>query len=130
MNIILANGTVLEPLVVTGEKRTVQGMSRDTLCFVFPGETELAAISAAFTPEACESITIESEGGSYLHRGYTIPAELSRAPVEVSPATAEEAAVYQERVTVAMSQRTWAETQLLALTDTVDVLVMESLMKE
>ena len=128
MKITLANGTDLNPLLVTGEKRTVQGMSRDTLRFVFPAEIGLDALDAAFTDDACESITIETDSDSHIHKGYTIRAELKKAHVEVIPATHERDAEYEERIVVAMSQRTYKETQLASLTDTVDMLVMESLM--
>ena len=128
MKIILADGRELTPILVAGEKRPVQGVTRDTLRFVFPAEAGMEALDAAFTPAACESITIENGGETYIHKGYTIRAELKKAAVELLAATPESDAVYEERITVAMGQRTWAETQLASLTDTVDVLVMESLM--
>ena len=111
MKIILANGTELNPILVTGEKRTVHGMNRDTLRFVFPADAGMEALDAAFTPEACESITIE-DSESYIHKGYTIRAELKKEAVEVLAATPESEAVYEDRITVAMSQRTYMETQL------------------
>ena len=48
--------------------------------------------------------------------------------MEVEPATADEPGTYESRVTVAMSRRTYQEIQLASLTETVDLLVMESLM--
>ena len=129
MKIILANGKELSPILVTGDPRHIQGASRDTLTFVFPSDVSMAAIDQAFTADACEHITIIGDDGSEnIHTGYTIRAELSKAPVEVSAATAETDAVYEDRVTVSMAQRTYAESHLASLTDTVDVLVMESLM--
>ena len=129
MNIKLSNGTILSPIVVTGESRYVQGASRDTLNFIFPADVSMASIDEAFTADVCEHITIIGDDGSEnIHTGYTIRAELSKAPVEVSAATAETDAVYEDRVTVSMAQRTYAESHLASLTDTVDVLVMESLM--
>lgn len=130
MKIILANGAELEPILVTGGKRMVQGVNRDTLRFVFPAEAGMAELDAAFTPDACCRITVEDGSGSYVHTGYTIRSTLEKEQVEVQPATAEEPAVCADRITVAMSQRTWMETQLLSLTETVDALVMESLLKE
>ena len=129
MKIILNNGKELSPILVTGGPRMVQGASRDTLTFVFPSDVSMTAIDQAFTADACEHITIIGDDGSEnIHTGYTIRAELSKASVEVTPATESEAAVYEDRITVSMSQRTYAESQLASLTDTVDVLVMESLM--
>ena len=129
MNIILANGKELSPIIVTGGLRHIQGASRDTLSFIFPADVSIDSIDAAFTTAACEKITIIGDDGSEnIHTGYTIRAELSKASVEVTPATESEAAVFEDRITVSMSQRTYAESQLASLTDTVDVLVMESLM--
>ena len=116
MNIKLNNDTQLEAVLVTGGSRHVQGLNRDTLCFVFPAEAGLEALDGAFVPANCETITIvDGEGGEHVHTGYTIRCELSKAAVEVTPATAEAPAVYEERVTVVMAQRTYAETQLAQL---------------
>lgn len=129
MKIILANGKELSPILVTGGPRMVQSASRDTLNFIFPSDVSMASIDEAFTADACDKITIVGDDGSEnIHTGYTIRAELSKASVEVTPATESEAAVFEDRITVSMSQRTYAESQLASLTDTVDVLVMESLM--
>ena len=129
MKIILNNGKELSPILVTGGTRMVQGASRDTLSFIFPADVSMASIDEAFTADACDKITIVGDDGSEnIHTGYTIRAELSKASVEVTPATEEAEAVYEDRITVSMSQRTYAESQLASLTDTVDVLVMESLM--
>ena len=113
MKIILNNGKELSPILVTGGPRMVQGASRDTLSFIFPADVSMAAIDQAFTADACEHITIIGDDGSEnIHTGYTIRAELSKASVEVTPATESEAAVFEDRITVAMSQRTYAESQL------------------
>ena len=129
MKIILNNGKELSPILVTGGLRMVQGASRDTLNFIFPADVSMASIDEAFTADACDKITIVGDDESEnIHTGYTIRAELSKASVEVTPATESEAAVFEDRITVSMSQRTYAESQLASLTDTVDVLVMESLM--
>lgn len=128
MKIIFANGIELTPIMVTGAKRTVQGATRDTLSFVFSGSEDMAALDAAFSAAACESITVIDNTGEYIHKGYIVRAELSKKSMEVTPATENTEAVYEDRITVAMSQRTYMESQLASLTDTVDVLVMESLM--
>ena len=123
MKIILANGTELNPIMATGYPSTVQGANRDTLAFVFRGDADMAALDATFNSAACERITIVEGTEEYTHKGYTVRAELSKKNVEVEPATDETAAVYEERITVAMAQRTYAENQLASLTDTVDALV-------
>lgn len=128
MKITLANGIELNPILATGGQKYVQGQNRDTLNFIFPATEDMAALDTAFSSANCESITVEDESGAqYLHRAYTIRAELSKKAVEVTPATEEADAVYEDRITVSMSQRTYAESQLASLTDTVDILVMESL---
>lgn len=116
MNIKLTNGTELEALLVTGGPRHIQGADRDALTFVFSAQAGLEALDAAFTPENCESMIIVGEDGAEnLYTGYTVRAELTKAAVEVAPATAEAEAAYQSRVTVVMAQRTYAETQLARL---------------
>ena len=138
MNIKLSNGTVLSPILATGETRYVQGANRDTLNFIFPATEGMEALDAAFSTENCESITVleavEDPDGttteqSYLHKGYTIRAGLKKEAVEVTPATEEAEAIYEDRITVSMSQRTYTESQLASLIDTVDVLVMDALMQ-
>lgn len=129
MKIILANGTELIPILVTGALRNVQGAARDTLSFVFSAAAGMEALDAAFTAAACESIKIIGDDGSEaIHKAYTLRAELKKQAVEIAPATDNTEAVFEDRITVSMSQRTYSESQLASLTDTVDVLVMESLM--
>lgn len=116
MKVILANGVELMPILVTGARKNVQGANRDTLSFVFSGEMGLEALDEAFTETACESITlVESEDVSYIHKGYTIRAGLNKESVAVSTETTETEAVYENRITVTMAQRTYAETQLAKL---------------
>ena len=128
MIIKLANGTELTALGVTGEKRNVQGARRDVLSFIFPAETSLDQMDEVFTAENCKSITIIKGETEHIHRGYTIRAELKREPVQISAATEETDATYENRVTVAMAQMTYQESRIDSLTEAVDMLVMESLM--
>ena len=128
MIIKLNNGTELNPILVLGEKRYVQGVSRDTLLFAFSAENTLDNLDRLFSAENCETITIVDGENEYIHKGYTVRAELKREPVEVTPATESTEAVYENRVFVAMAQRTYSESQIASLTETVDLLVMESLM--
>ena len=128
MRIILANGIELNPIMVTGAKKTIQGATRDTLTFVFSASENMIDLDEMFSIENCETITIIDGEEEYIHKGYTVRAELSKKSVEVVPATETNDAVYEDRITIAMSQRTYIESQLASLTDTVDVLVMDSLM--
>lgn len=112
MHITLVNGTELSPLSIYGGGRSVQGAERDTLYFVFPVEEGLEALDALFTEENCESITItEDSGDCYIHKGYTIRAELSKKSMVVGM-TEENEPIYEDRLTVAMAQRTPAENQV------------------
>lgn len=136
MQIILANGTVLNPIVVTGAPKFVQGANRDALTFHFTNAS-LDEMDAVFTEGNCESIriidTIINDDGTEvqvedIHKGYTVRAELNKKLVEVQASTPDSDVVSEIRVTVTMAQRTYAESQLASLTDTVDVLVLESLL--
>lgn len=128
MKIILNNNAELAPLSVIGGRKNVQGANRDTLTFVFPADTNMVELDGIFSAANCESITIEDETGSYIHKGYTLRGELSKTSVCVEAETEEAPAVYEDRVNIVMGQRTYAESQLASLTDTVDILVLESLL--
>lgn len=112
MKVILANGTELSPISVTGGRRTVQGANRDVLSFVFPAETSMDELDGIFTATSCETVTIVDGESEYIHNAYTVRADLKRESVEVEPATATDDAVYENRVIVSMGQRTYMETQL------------------
>ena len=129
MKVILSNGIELTPILITGGPRYIQDSNRDTLSFIFPATEDMTVLDATFSATNCESIIIVGDDGAEaIHKGYTIRAELSKASVEVTPATTDSVAVYEDRITVSMAQRTYMESQLASLTDTVDVLVVESLM--
>ena len=139
MTLKLADGRQLEPSVVTGGQVRVQGAVRDALTFVFPGTRDLSELDGAFTPEACETITIvetvdaqdaaplaaeaaQPATEEHVYQGYTIRAELVKTVVETSKETPQSPAAYEDRVTVIMAQRTYAETQLARLQATVAAL--------
>ncbi len=124
MTIKLANGTELYPIIAVGGRRYIQGENRDTLSFVFPEGTSLDELSALFTAENCESITIINEEAEYVHNAYTIRAELKCSPEVVQEATDTEAEVTENRVTVSMAQRTYLETQMNAVQTSLDALLM------
>lgn len=124
MKIILCNGAELTPNTVTGTKRLVQGASRDTLTFAFQDGTSLDELDRIFSAANCESIIIIDEHGSeYVHSGYVIRAELKREPVEVAPASDSEPATYENRVVVAMSRRTYQESQYADMQATINALL-------
>ena len=127
MKIILANAAELTPILVRGESRYVHSAHRDTLTFIFPAETSLDELDALFTAANCEDIIIDSDDTHAIHHGYTIRAELKRAPVVVIPATAETDAVTENRVSVSMSQRTYMETQVAKLNAAVNRVLVETI---
>lgn len=112
MIIKLANGTELNPISAIGEKRNVQGAFRDTISFIFPAETSLNELDELFTAKNCEKITILEGEEEYIHSAYTVRVELKREPVEISPETVKEPAVYENRTIVTMGQRTYTESQI------------------
>ena len=126
MLIEFVNGVTLSPIVVTSAKRMVQGITRDTLSFIFPAEANINELKEIFTSANCEKIKIietipTSEGNmvytnEYLHEGYTICEFIKRELIMTAPETPQAAAVYEQRITVSMAQRTYAESQLAALT--------------
>lgn len=123
MKVILANGTELSLITLTGAKRTVQGATRDVLSFVFPAETSMDELDSIFTAKNCETITVVNGENQFIHKAYTVRAELKREPVMVAPATENTAEVYENRVVVSMGQRTYAETQITEMKAAMDALL-------
>ena len=127
MRIILANGTELNPLIVTGGTRFVASTNRDTLDFIFPAETSLDELDKIFTAENCEHIKIydvETEH-EYIYVGYTIRAELKRTPMVVKHGTIDSEPIYEDRVTVSMSLRTYMEDQFATTQGAMNALLGE-----
>lgn len=111
---IILNNTELTPINVIGGRKNVQGANRDTLTFVFPGDMDMAELDGIFTAANCESITVEAETGSYIHKGYTVRGELNKTTVCTAAETEEAPAVYEDRINVVMGQRTYTEKQIEA----------------
>lgn len=128
MRITLGSGDTLEPCAITGARRQYQGATREMMTFVLDAGIGLEAAAALFAPENCESITIEDAAGEHIYYGYVIPAEIALKSVMTAQETAESAAVWEDKISVCMAQRTYAENQLASLTETVDALVMDSLL--
>ena len=120
---IILNNTELTPINVIGGRKNVQGASRDTLTFVFPGDMDMAELDGIFTAVNCESITVEDETGSYIHKGYTVRGELSKVSVCTAAETEETAAVYESRINVMMGQRTYAETKMAEMEQALNMIL-------
>ena len=110
--VILADKTELTALEVSGATQYIQGSNRDALTFIFPASEGMETLDAAFSPDNCETIAIRDGSEEYTHSGYTVRGGLSKAPVLVTPETADAPAVYEDRITVTMGQRTYVETLL------------------
>ena len=124
MKIALTNGVELTPLSIYGISLEVQGAKRDTLYFVFPASEGLETLDSLFTEENCETITItEDSGDSYIHSGYTVRAELSKKNMVVGTSEEDGTPIYEDRLTVAMAQRTPAENQLKETQAVMDALL-------
>lgn len=132
MKIYFANATEAEVYQVTGESRFINGQNRDSLTFVMPATNSLDEVDAMFNEAACESMKLVDGEQEYIHKGYTIRCELKKEQVTLSTNvdTPEEITedVTEDRIFVTMARRTYSEEQVASLTETVDYLVMESLM--
>lgn len=129
MIVRLNNDTELEAILVNGQTRYFQGASRDSLEFQFAkAAVTFDQLDALFSePENTKRITLQQGEEVYLHENYSLRVSLSIAPVVVTPATDTEPGVTEERYSVVMAQKTYAELQQEALQETVDILVLESL---
>lgn len=74
MKITLDNSQSMEALGVLGGKEEYQGARREYLEFRFPEESgTVEDLDAAFSPDACAAITLETDSGeAFLHEGYII----------------------------------------------------------
>lgn len=120
---IILNNNELSPINVIGGRKNVQGANRDTLTFVFPGDMDMAELDSIFTAKNCESITVEDEIGSYIHKGYTVRGELSKANVYVANETEDAPAVYEDRINVVMGQRTYTEAKMAEMEEALNMIL-------
>lgn len=149
MHIILKDGTKLNHIGATSTTKYIQGANRDTITFEFDATYSVDELRNVFTEINCETINIvtdqvneeliENEDGTtetksevvYTNNyweGYVIRAEVAERIKEIEPATGTTPAITETRVFVTMAQRTYAETQIASLTETVDILVLKDLM--
>lgn len=113
MTIKLVNGTELAPLAVDHTRRHVHGVGRDALIFTFSAETSMDMLNELFSAANCETIAVTTDtGDESIYTGYTVRTELTR----------------ETNVTIGMGRRTYSEDQIASLMETVDILVMESLL--
>lgn len=122
MRIILSDNTELNPIIVTGGSKYVQGANRDALTFVFGDAYSMDELDALFTEANCENIIIIGDGEDQtenLHKGYVIRMELVKKLVVTQDATSDTAEVTESRIQVTMAQRTYQETKIAEITEEV-----------
>lgn len=131
MHVILADGTEIYPMNAVAGKEYIMGYNRDVVTFIFDDSVSMEAIDAIFQEAACETFTIIEETIEqpmvYVHEGYTLRVGLSKEREEVITETATEEAVYMSVIKVRMAQRTYSETVLQNLQDTVDMMLLAEL---
>lgn len=138
MKIILNNNIELEAIQVNGQTRYFQGANRDSLEFHFPKEgNSFDSLDALFTEANTSQIIVSGEpvddgnGGTtipqYFYDDYSLRVNMALVPVVVTPAEGANPEVTEERYTVTMAQKIYAEKQMESLLETVEVLVLESL---
>ena len=151
MHILLKDGTRLNHIGATGIAKYINGANRDTITFEFDESYSVDYLRSVFTESNCETINIvtddivesvvENEDGTtevksevvYTNNyweGYVIRTEVAERIKEIEPATGTTPAITETRVFVTMAQRTYTETQIASLTETIDILVLERLMGE
>lgn len=109
MKVTLDNGVKLSPITATGSVKVIQGQARDSIEFVFPGDTSLQELDEVFTEDGCERIIIDD---TYIHYGYTIKGGVRKECVITSAETIDSTVQFEDRIFVVMGQRTYTENQL------------------
>ena len=124
MQIKFNDGTTLDVLAVNGKSIYTQGASRDAL------EIQIDKSKAAF--DALDMLTgnaantdklILIDGDKqYQHDHYCIRTELALKPVVITPATADNPAVTEDRFVVTLAQLIYGELQQAAQEQEIDAL--------
>ena len=124
MQLKFADGTTLDVLAVNGKSIYTQGASRDAL------EIQIDKSKAAF--DALDTLTgnaantdklILIDGDKqYQHDHYCIRTELALKPVVITPATAGNPAVTEDRFVVTLAQLIYGELQQAAQEQEIDAL--------
>ena len=126
--ITLLNGATLDVVQINGQGRYAQGATRDALEFHFPkAGNSFDSLDALFTEANTAKITVTTDDGSFVYDDYSLRVGMALVPVVIAPAEGTSPEVTEERYTVTMAQKTYAEKQMESLTETVDALALESL---
>lgn len=125
MNLTFRNGQRMDCLGVHGSSVTYQGVTRDCLTFLFPAETELAALLELFTPENCAAVTLEDGGSAAVHEHYTIRTSAGTGFRDAAIGSGIRDGA--QACWVSMAQSTMAERMLLSQQEAIDCLLTASL---
>ena len=126
--IIFANGTTLDVAKIDGQSTYHQGAQRDSLEIqITKGTISFDDLDALTTDSAkTDRLTIITQDGDQqmqaVYDHYVIRSALALKPVEITPATADAAAVTEERLCVTLAQLTYAEVQQAVQATTIDAL--------
>ena len=124
--LVTIDETNLNAISVTGSTQFFQGTQRRTLEFRFsPNDTDFETLNAVF--DNPKQITLTDDDGSYVYDNYTLRVSMSLAPAMVTPETDTEPAVYENRYTVVMAQKTYSELEIEALRAMVNTLAAKVL---
>jgi len=127
MKVQLYNGVELEASGVFGRSCFYQGVSRDSLVFLFsPESVSLEAVRAAFTPANCREILLSDEQEMFVHEHYTIRLAMGIGYKE-QVLTGSVKQDLTQSIFVIMAQSTLAERQLLNQQAALDALIIATL---
>lgn len=126
MKVTLTDGKVFQILGVHGKTMNYQGVTRDSLIFLFdPDKVSLDSVLEAFTEKACSSIAItDDDGNTFFHEDYTIRIEAGTGYKEMIMTGGVASTDTDQTVYVRMAQTTLTERTIQQQQDTIDALVV------
>ena len=128
--LVFKNGKEIAFMECYSASEYVQGAEREVLDFRFDAsQVSLDEIDKLFTSEECSRLAIRETVGEqteeFIHENYGVRVALSKQRFTLATENGVEEV---EQISVKMAQYTVVEMQMISLTETVDVLVMESLL--
>lgn len=128
MKITFSSKASLDVLGVHGASVMHEGVQRDCLTVLMdPDAVPLEKALAAFTPEACQRLTLEDENGSYVHEHYTVRLEAGCGFKDYVLLGGSGTGDKKQVVFVKMARSTMAERTLQEQQETIDALVLSAL---
>ena len=128
--LVFKNGKEVAFIECYSATEYVQGAEREVLDFRFDAsQVSLDEIDKLFTSEECSRLAIRETAGEqteeFIHENYGVRVALSKQRFTLATENGVEEVA---QISVKMAQYTVVEKQMISLTETVDVLVMESLL--